>query len=80
MADDKKKGGAGTVGSGADKGAEKKGGAGAGGAKKPAKKKFKTYKKLRMCPKCGTGTRLAEHPDRHACGKCGYMEHKSKES
>ena len=66
MADDKK----------AEKGGEKKGGS--GGGKKPQKKKFKAYKKLRMCPKCGSGTRLAEHPDRYACGKCGYMEHKSK--
>ncbi|MDO8339117.1 MAG: hypothetical protein Q7T16_00495 [Candidatus Burarchaeum sp.] len=71
MADDKK----------AEKGGEKKGGAGtagSGGGKKPQKKKFKLYKKLRACPKCGTGTRLAEHPDRFACGKCGYMERKGK--
>ncbi|VVC03899.1 30S ribosomal protein S27ae [Candidatus Burarchaeum australiense] len=47
--------------------------------KKPdKKKKFKAYKKLRTCPKCGSSSRLAEHPDRLSCGKCGYMEHKNK--
>lgn len=62
-------------------GGEKKGGAGtrgSGGWKKPEKKKFKPYRKLRMCPKCGTGTRLAEHPNRYSCGKCGYMENKGR--
>ena len=46
--------------------------------KAPVKKKkgVKAYKKLRSCPKCGQGTRLAEHKDRVACGKCGYMEKK----
>jgi len=32
--------------------------------------------KNRSCPKCGSGTRLAEHKDRRSCGKCGYMERK----
>ena len=31
-------------------------------------------RKNRSCPKCGTGTRLAEHKNRRACGKCGYFE------
>ena len=39
-------------------------------------KKFATYKKLRSCPKCGPGIRLAEHKDRYACGKCGYTQFK----
>ena len=42
--------------------------------KKKEKKKFRPYKKLKSCPKCGSGTRLAEHADRFSCGKCGYME------
>ena len=33
-------------------------------------------RKLRECPKCGTGTYMAEHADRRACGKCGYTEFK----
>ncbi|MGB0652146.1 MAG: 30S ribosomal protein S27ae [Thermoplasmatota archaeon] len=28
------------------------------------------------CPKCGPGTFMGDHKDRHACGKCGYMEAK----
>ena len=39
-------------------------------------KKFKPYKKGKACPRCGAGTRLAEHKDRLSCGKCGYMEKK----
>ncbi|VVB73461.1 30S ribosomal protein S27ae [uncultured archaeon] len=39
-------------------------------------KKFKPYKKGKSCPRCGAGTRLAEHKDRLSCGKCGYMEKK----
>jgi small subunit ribosomal protein S27Ae len=45
-------------------------------AKKEKKGKPKAYRKLRSCPKCGHGTRLAEHKDRFSCGKCGYMEKK----
>lgn len=46
--------------------------------KAPAKaaKKVKSYVAHRMCPKCGSGVRLAEHKDRRACGKCGYFEKK----
>jgi len=47
-------------------------------AGKPKGKKFKAYAKGRYCPKCGVGIRLAEHKDRLACGKCGYLESKAK--
>jgi small subunit ribosomal protein S27Ae len=30
----------------------------------------------RHCPRCGPGVLLADHPDRLACGKCGYTEFK----
>ena len=30
----------------------------------------------KFCPKCGSGTFLAEHADRRSCGKCGYSESK----
>jgi small subunit ribosomal protein S27Ae len=30
----------------------------------------------KFCPKCGAGIFMAEHKDRFACGKCGYMEKK----
>lgn len=58
------------------------------GKKKKHKKRphqvFKYYKvennkliRLRKtCPKCGPGFFLAEHPDRWACGHCGYTEWK----
>jgi small subunit ribosomal protein S27Ae len=39
-------------------------------------KGFKPFKKHRSCPRCGAGVHLAEHKDRFACGKCGYMEKK----
>ncbi len=35
-------------------------------------------RKAKFCPKCGPGVFLAEHKDRAACGKCGYMEKRSK--
>ncbi|VVB58722.1 30S ribosomal protein S27ae [Candidatus Anstonella stagnisolia] len=41
-----------------------------------AAKKVKPYATHRMCPKCGSGVRLASHKDRHSCGKCGYFEKK----
>ena len=51
--------------------------------KKPAaakpKKNIKAYKPKRGCPKCGGGVHLADHPDRFACGKCGYFEKKAKQ-
>jgi len=40
------------------------------------KKTFKKFSPSKPCPKCGPGVRLAEHPDRRACGKCGYFERK----
>ena len=30
----------------------------------------------KVCPKCGPGVFMAEHLNRYACGKCGYMEWK----
>jgi ubiquitin-small subunit ribosomal protein S27Ae len=54
---------------------ERKPAAGAKPAAK-AKKSFKAYKPGRSCPKCGSGVRLANHPDRFACGRCGYFEKK----
>ncbi len=35
-------------------------------------------RKNKSCPKCGSGVFLANHKDRMTCGKCGYMEKKSK--
>jgi small subunit ribosomal protein S27Ae len=31
----------------------------------------------KFCPKCGSGTFLAEHSNRRSCGKCGYSESKA---
>ncbi len=58
-------------------------------AKKPKKEKTKKVKgtlfkvsedkfekKPKHCPKCGSGVYMAEHKDRYACGKCGFMEKK----
>jgi len=36
-------------------------------------------RKNKSCPKCGQGTFMAQHKDRHTCGKCGYMEAVVKE-
>lgn len=57
--------------------------------KKPKKpRKSHTYYKVsgesiervkKTCPKCGIKSFLAEHKDRLTCGKCGYMEKKTKE-
>jgi small subunit ribosomal protein S27Ae len=52
--------------------------------KKPASKVGRVYeiaggqlkRKNKHCPKCGTGTFLANHKDRWACGKCKYTERK----
>lgn len=41
-------------------------------------RKTKPYKKGRSCPRCGAGTKLAEHANRSSCGKCGYVEYKKK--
>ncbi len=47
-------------------------------AAKPVKKErlTKPYKPGKNCPKCGAGSRLAEHANRRSCGKCGYFEKK----
>lgn len=31
-------------------------------------------RKRKACPKCGPGVFMAEHPNRTACGACGYTE------
>ncbi|QQG40317.1 MAG: 30S ribosomal protein S27ae [Candidatus Aenigmatarchaeota archaeon] len=59
--------------------------------KKPSKSKHKhiqIWKKYKVsgstverpvsCPRCGTGTFLAQHKNRSTCGKCGFSETKSK--
>ena len=54
--------------------------------KKPSHKYANVYevsgdsikRKNKSCPKCGTGYFLAEHKDRMTCGKCNYMEKKTK--
>jgi small subunit ribosomal protein S27Ae len=55
--------------------------------KKPVRIAKKDYFKLegdkvtrtrKHCPKCGPGVFMAEHPNRTACGKCGYTEFKKK--
>jgi|TARA_B100001971_G_C18233706_1_gene565652 small subunit ribosomal protein S27Ae len=38
-----------------------------------------TLIKSKNCPRCGPGYFLAEHSDRLYCGKCKYVEMKSKE-
>lgn len=34
----------------------------------------KLVRTRKQCPKCGVGVFMAEHKDRRACGRCGYME------
>lgn len=45
-------------------------------SKKYAKYKIESgkIKRGKTCPKCGSGTFLAEHKDRVYCGACHYME------
>jgi len=38
----------------------------------------KLVRKRKFCPRCGPGVYLADHPDRYACGKCGYTEFKKQ--
>ena len=38
----------------------------------------KLDRKNKACPKCGNNSYLANHKDRLVCGKCGYLEAKSK--
>ncbi len=43
--------------------------------KKEVKKKIAPYKAAsKFCPKCGS--RMGDHENRYACGKCGYTEFK----
>lgn len=45
--------------------------------KKVSKKERKAYKPaVKFCPKCGS--RMGEHANRYACGKCNYTEWKEK--
>lgn len=44
--------------------------------KEKKEKKIKEYKPGKQCPKCNS--RMADHSDRLACGKCGYTEFKSQ--
>ena len=43
-------------------------------ADKKEGKTAKPYKQGKMCPKCNS--RMAEHSDRYACGRCSYTEFK----
>tara|TARA_Y100000310_G_C19991394_1_gene494281 strand:- start:143 stop:343 length:201 start_codon:yes stop_codon:yes gene_type:complete len=51
--------------------------------KKPGKKMHELYdasgsaieRKNKHCPKCGRGTFMGQHKDRHVCGKCKYVEY-----
>lgn len=44
--------------------------------KEKEKKKAGPYKSGKQCPKCNS--RMGDHADRYACGKCGYTEFKQK--
>lgn len=54
--------------------------------KKKTSMRYKNYqvsgttitRKNKSCLKCGPGIFLANHKDRLYCGKCGYVEMKSK--
>jgi ubiquitin-small subunit ribosomal protein S27Ae len=39
----------------------------------------KITRSKRDCPRCGKGVFMAEHKDRHTCGKCGFTEFAHKE-
>jgi len=49
---------------------------------KPTSQKWKHYKDgkkiSKNCPRCGAGTFLANHGNRHSCGKCKYTEFTNK--
>ncbi len=38
----------------------------------------KVIRKRESCPRCGTGTFLAEYENRVYCGKCGWSKIKTK--
>lgn len=51
------------------------------GKEKKSKGRWQLYdssggikRKSKFCPKCGVGVFMAQHKDRHTCGKCGYTE------
>ncbi len=52
--------------------------------KKVKKPRYSLYKEGKTtnlsCPKCGSGFLLANHSNRHVCGKCKYVEMKAKKS
>jgi small subunit ribosomal protein S27Ae len=64
--------------------AEKKGGSAEKKSKGISQSKYykisgdKVERTRKFCPKCGSGTILAEHKDRTTCGKCKYTEFKKK--
>jgi small subunit ribosomal protein S27Ae len=33
-----------------------------------------SVKRAVYCPRCGPGVFMADHQNRHVCGKCGYVE------
>jgi len=39
----------------------------------------KVTRNRRDCPRCGKGVFMAQHRDRHTCGKCGFTEFMHKE-
>jgi ubiquitin-small subunit ribosomal protein S27Ae len=39
----------------------------------------KVIKNKRDCPRCGKGVFMAEHKNRHTCGKCGFTEFTHKD-
>ena len=39
----------------------------------------KVTRKKKPCPRCGTGTWLAEHKNRVYCGRCSYTEFSKSE-
>jgi small subunit ribosomal protein S27Ae len=39
----------------------------------------KVTRNRRDCPRCGKGVFMAQHKDRHTCGKCGFTEFMHKE-
>ncbi len=45
--------------------------------KEVKKKEVREYKPVsKLCAKCGS--RMGDHADRYACGRCGYTEWKEK--
>jgi small subunit ribosomal protein S27Ae len=38
----------------------------------------KIERSKKLCPRCGSGTYMAEHEDRYYCGTCHFAEWKKK--